>query len=246
MSAHESNIAVDLKNVSFSYFRMKSHAVALRNLKQLYRGGLYLEKEAIKDVSFSVSKGENLGILGGNGSGKSTLLRVIAGLYPPLNGTVKTFGNIAPLMDLGAGFHPELSARDNINLNATLLKHAQIDAVGIAAWADLSEEIDNPVRTFSSGMVARLAFSIATNIIPDILLIDEVLSVGDEAFQVKSLERMRQMMNSKKSIILVTHSLSLLESQCDRIIWMRKGEIAEIGLPSKVIKHYLASHRHQQ
>jgi ABC-type polysaccharide/polyol phosphate transport system ATPase subunit len=212
---------------------------SLRKLKSAFSEGLYVEKSALHDITFSVEKGENVGILGGNGSGKSTLLKVIAGNFPPSSGVVKTEGAIAPLMDLGAGFHPELSTRDNIILNATLLKHRTIDPIQIASWANLSEQINDPIRTFSAGMVARLAFSIATSAEPDILLVDEVLSVGDEAFQVKSLARMKEMMNSNKTIILVTHNLKLLEEQCDRLIWLDQGKIVEVGDPDTLIKKYL-------
>ena len=232
------NLAVCLTDVNFSYFRMKNDSASLRNLRNFFKGGIYIEKKALSNITFSVTKGQNFGILGGNGSGKSTLLKVIAGLYPPLAGTVETTGQIAPLMDLGAGFHPELSARDNILLNGTLLKQTAIDPESIADWANLSAQLDDPVRTFSSGMVARLAFSIATGVAPDILLIDEVLSVGDQAFQTKSISRMRSMMESNRTIILVTHSMALLESQCDTIIWMENGEIRDIGNPSRVIKEY--------
>ena len=238
MNTKSLNSSIILEDVSFDYFRLQTDS--LKKLIHSLKDGLYLKKEALKNINFTVQKGETVGIIGGNGSGKSTLLRVIAGLYPPSSGRVRTFGSVSPLMDLGAGFHPEMSARDNIYLNGSLLGIEEIDVKAIASWANLEENLEDPVRTFSSGMIARLAFSIATSVTPDLLMIDEVLSVGDEKFQRKSLAKIHDMIRSKSTVLLVTHNLELMREQCEKVIWINKGQLMEIGDPKVVINNYLA------
>jgi lipopolysaccharide transport system ATP-binding protein len=197
---------------------------------------------ALDDVSFEVRRGECFGIIGRNGSGKSTALGLIAGVLRPSRGAVETQGKIAPLLELGAGFHPELSGRDNIVLNGILLgltrelilKHM----AQIIAFSELESFIDQPLRTFSTGMMARLGFSVAAHLNPDILLVDEVLAVGDEAFQEKCLKKMAEFRTAKVTMIFVTHNLKDLERICDRATLLDAGRIVEIGNPQDVVREY--------
>lgn len=232
-------IVIKVENLLFDYFRLKQNNNSLK--KYLFfreNRSLYTRKQAIRGISFEIEQGSTVGILGTNGSGKSTLLKLLAGLYPPSAGRIQTWGSVAPLMDLGVGFHPELTARENINLNSVLLGQNQNSIHEILEWANLELETDSPVRTFSSGMLARLAFSIAIHGNPDILLIDEVLSVGDESFQRKSINRMKGLINSNKTVVLVSHNLELLASQCERIIWLQNGLIIADGDPVRIISEY--------
>jgi len=231
--------AIKLEDVCFDYHRVGNRKQSLKNLMSLRNESFYLKKRVISDVNLQIQSGENVGLIGKNGSGKSTLLRIMAGLYPPFEGRVQVNGRISPLMDLGAGFHPELSAKDNVRLNSHLLGNINPEIPEILEWANLSGESNNPIRTFSSGMIARLAFSIATSINPEILLVDEVLSVGDEDFRKKSLKRMRDLMASDCTVVLVSHDLKLLETECSRIVWLEKGEIVMQGEPKKVLSGYL-------
>lgn len=201
---------------------------------------------ALKDVSFNVKKGETLGIIGENGSGKSTILKLIAGVMVPTKGKVLVNGQIAPLIELGAGFHPELSGRENIYLNGTILgmKKKQIDHKfeDIVSFAELSEFVDTPVKHYSSGMYMRLGFSIAIHRDPDILLVDEILSVGDSFFQQKSYKKMEELKNSGVTIIYVSHSLRQIESFCDRVILLDSKNGLKTGDPSKMIELYKKLH----
>jgi len=236
----EKKVVIDLESVSFSYNRVNPDSMSIKSFITKGRAPLYINKKIFEHVSMAIFKGETIGVVGRNGSGKSTLLRIIAGLYPPTDGRVRTYGRVSPLMDLGAGFHPELTAITNIRLNATLLKHKSIDPLEIASWADLSNNLNDPIRTFSSGMIARLAFSIATNEMPDILLIDEVLSVGDQNFQKKSISRMEEMLGAGKTVVLVSHNLELLKSRSSRVLWLENGKIRMFSDPESVIQSYEA------
>jgi len=199
--------------------------------------------QALDDVSFSVAAGETVGIIGSNGSGKSTLLKLIAGISRPTTGTVATDGRIAALIELGAGFHPEISGRENVFINGIMLGlskqeiHRRFEE--IVAFAGLEEFIDAPVKTYSSGMYMRLGFSVAVHVDPEILLIDEILAVGDEAFSHKCIERIRDFQRRGKTIVLVTHSLDMVEGLCDRAIWIDDGKLSDRGDPRRVIDAYL-------
>lgn len=198
----------------------------------------------LKDVSFSLAKGEALGIIGSNGSGKSTILKLIAGVMTPTQGKIITTAKIAPLIELGAGFHPQLSGRENVYLNATILglSRKEIDEKfdSIVKFAELEDFIDTPVKHYSSGMYMRLGFSIAIHIDPEILLVDEILAVGDEKFQRKSFMKMKSFKNRETSIVFVSHNLNAVQAFCDRVIYLKDGTIKYNGDPKEAVKMYLS------
>jgi ABC-type polysaccharide/polyol phosphate transport system ATPase subunit len=197
---------------------------------------------ALRDVSFEVAKGESVGIVGSNGAGKSTLLSVITGLAHPDEGSVEVTGRIAALLELGSGFHPDLTGRENIRMNAALLGFTKKETIdlfdSIVDFSGVSEFIDEPLRTYSSGMVLRLAFSVAVNLDPDVLLIDEILAVGDQAFQAKCLERIQRLRESGKTLLCVSHATSLLTHFCDRAIWLDHGQLVMQGEINSVLEAY--------
>lgn len=205
----------------------------------------YHEFWALSDVSFEVKKGESLGLIGLNGSGKSTMLKTIAGVLKPTKGKVSVLGNIAPLIELGAGFDYDLTARENVFLNGALLGYgrAQMESFydGIVEFSELAEFMDVPVKNFSSGMVSRLAFAIATVGEPDILIVDEVLAVGDFHFQEKCLERIERMKDQGVTILFVSHSLEQVQSICSKIVWLESGHLKMYGDAEKVCRIYAES-----
>lgn len=197
---------------------------------------------ALDNISLSIPKGQVCGIIGKNGAGKSTLLKVIAGVLAPTLGSVNVVGNIAPMLELGAGFDMDLTARENIYLNGAILGYSKkfLDEKyqEIADFSELGEFISQPVRTFSSGMMMRLAFSVATLIEPEILIVDEILSVGDAYFQKKSEERMKQMMSEGTTVLIVSHSTGKIRDLCSRAIWLEKGKIKMDGSAAEVCNLY--------
>lgn len=198
---------------------------------------------ALKGISFRIEQGECIGIIGKNGAGKSTLLSLILGTIHPTKGNIKTFQKITPLLELGAGFHPDLTGRENILINGVLLGLTK-DEVServeeIIAFSEIGEFIDMPVRTYSSGMYLRLAFSVAINTDPKLLLIDEILSVGDEAFQKKSKDALLNLINGGVTTIFVSHQMSAIREICHRAIWLDNGEIKAEGEPENVVEEYL-------
>lgn len=197
---------------------------------------------ALKDIDLNIKKGEIFGILGRNGAGKSTLLKVMSRVLIPVEGRVWIKGNISPLLQLGAGFHPELTGRENIYLNATLLGHSRSEVDEkldeIISFAEIGDFIEAPLRTYSSGMQARLGFSVATAWQPDILILDEVLSVGDVAFQEKCFRRMENYRDSGATVLMVSHSVGQVRHMCNRAMWLDHGEIQEIDSPNKVCGAY--------
>lgn len=198
---------------------------------------------AIQGVSFELREGEALGIVGNNGAGKSTILKLVTGVTYPTAGTVSVRGRISSLIELGAGFHPDLTGRDNVYLNGAILGlsraaiRARFDE--IVAFAEIEQFIDIPVKRYSSGMFARLGFAVAAHMDPDILVVDEVLSVGDAGFQDKSVQRIVAMVKSNKSVLFVSHNLQAVEAFCDRVAWMEKGMVRMIDKPSVVMNAYL-------
>ena len=202
----------------------------------------YHEFEAVRHVSFEVSKGEVVGIIGRNGSGKSTILKLVAGVYAPTSGRVEVNGSIAPLIELGAGFHHELTGRENILLNGLLLglskRQVQEREARIIEFAELGEFIDSPIKQYSSGMYMRLAFSVATAVDPDILIVDEILGVGDEGFREKCLDRIRQFRDSGKTILMVSHDMGTIISFCSRLLLIHQGKLVEEGEPSRIVGRY--------
>ena len=199
--------------------------------------------EALRGVSFDVKTGKTLGIIGENGSGKSTMLKILAGISKPTSGSVITRGRISALIELGAGFHPEISGRENVFINGVILgltrKEIQEKYAEIIQFAELEEFIDHPVKGYSSGMFMRLGFSIAINVNPDILLIDEVLAVGDASFVPKCLDKINEFRRNGKTIIFVSHDLSTVERICDEVIWLKKGQVEMRGYPKRVVDAYL-------
>ena len=198
---------------------------------------------AIDDISFKIYKGEKVGIIGYNGAGKSTLLNLITGIYPPDKGTVSTYGNISPLLSLGAGFDQNFSGRKNIILNGAVLgydkEYLESKVDEIIEFSELGEYIDIPIKNYSSGMLAKLGFSIATAVNPDILIIDEILGVGDVNFQKKSADKMKSLMDGGTTVLLVSHSIPQIRELCDKAIWIDNGKLREIGEVNKVCDHYL-------
>jgi ABC-2 type transport system ATP-binding protein len=202
------------------------------------------KREVLKRISFDVQSGEKVGIIGSNGAGKSTLLKLISGILSPTKGNVSVHGNIAPLIELGAGFDQEISVSDNIVLYGVLLGFSRQEmnrrAPDILDFAELQDYASVPVKGLSSGMVARLGFSIATDVQPDILILDEVLSVGDEHFRNKCQRRMEKFWQNNATILVVSHDLEFIKSSCQRVIWLDRGEIKLDTSPSEAIKSYLA------
>ena len=206
------------------------------------RRARYEEFWALRDLSFEVPTGQTFGVIGSNGSGKSTLLKCLAGILVPDRGQVSTHGRVSALLELGAGFHPELSGRENVFLNGAILglKKDEITARfdDIVDFAGLADFIDTPVKNYSSGMFVRLGFAVAANVEPDVLLIDEVLSVGDEAFQRKSAERIERFRREGRTIVFVSHGLGQVEQLCERVAWIDHGELKMVGPAADVISAY--------
>ena len=240
--APETVIAVDNVTKSFKIYYDKGH-----NIKEriLFRGrGRFERREVLRGISFQVQKGEAIGLIGVNGCGKSTTLKLLTGIMYPDSGTVTMKGRVSALIELGAGFHPDMSGRENIYTNAAIfgLSRREVDeCIGdIIAFSELEEFIDNPVRTYSSGMYMRLAFSVAINVRADILLIDEILAVGDAAFQAKCFNKLREIKSQGTTIVIVSHSLNQIEQICERSLWIMDGKIRMEGLPREVHAEYMA------
>lgn len=202
----------------------------------------YEDFYALKDVSFTIDRGEVVGIIGRNGAGKSTLLKVISGIYKPTSGRCISAGRIAPMLELGSGFDYELSGRDNIFLNGAILgfeeKFVRSKYDEIVAFSELEGFINQPIKTYSSGMMARLAFSVATIIEPEILIVDEILSVGDERFQHKSGERMMQLMQGGTTVLMVSHNMEQIKKMCSRTLWLEHGQVMMMGETEEVCERY--------
>ena len=249
--------AIKVENVSKA-FRLKKRYRQSTTLKSALIHALRRQRVAeeerqfwaLKDVSFDVPKGTTLGMIGSNGSGKSTLLKLLAGIHRPTSGHVSTKGRISALIELGAGFHPEFTGRENIYINGIILglsrKQVQERIDDIIHFSELEDFIDNPVKTYSSGMYMRLAFSIAATVDPDILLIDEILAVGDASFQRKCQNKLNAFKADGKTIVLVTHDLSALERYCDRVLWMDHGQLKAYGDVQSVMQMYLEHVADQQ
>lgn len=239
------NYAVELKNIEMHFNMCKERLQSLKEyfLKLVKRQLMFEDFVALNNVSLNIEKGDVFGIVGLNGSGKSTLLKIISGILTPTKGTVVTRGVIAPLIELGAGFDPELTARENIYLNGALLGYTKefIDANfdGIIEFAELQNFVDMPLKNFSSGMVARIAFAIATITEPDILIVDETLSVGDVFFQQKCEARIQHFIQSGDvTVLFVSHSMEQVERICQRAVWIEKGDLRMDGPVDEVCKAY--------
>jgi ABC-2 type transport system ATP-binding protein len=238
---------IEVSNVDLIYRVLLNRTGSLKELLRdaVKRRNRVIDYMALKDVSFSVSKGEVVAILGRNGAGKSTLLKILAGVLPPTKGTRKVEGSIAPMIELGAGFHPEMTGGENVLFYSALmgrnLKTVKQRSGAIGEWAGVSDHMGFPLRTFSSGMVARLAFSTATDEQSDVLLVDEVLSVGDADFQAKSKARMEELIKSGTAVVLVSHDMVAVRAVADRAIWLENGRVKMIGKASDVVDAYEAN-----
>jgi ABC-type polysaccharide/polyol phosphate transport system ATPase subunit len=238
---------IEAKNISFAYRVLNKQHSSLKTLfKDFLHGKVSIEDYvAIKDITFEIKKGETVAIIGKNGAGKSTLLKILARVIKPTTGSILITGQIAPMIELGAGFNSELTGKENILFYSALLDR-DIDKVKprineIINWAGVADHLDYQLRTYSTGMVARLAFSVATDEIPDILLIDEVLSVGDGEFAIKSRKRLLEIITSGCTVIMVSHDLATVAELAQKVIWIEKGQIKMVGQPAEVIAAYQVS-----
>ena len=238
---------IEVKNVNVTYRVLMNKSSSLKRLflDALKGNARIVEYVALQDVSFNVDKGEVVAILGRNGAGKSTLLKVLAGVLPPTKGTSKVNGKIAPMIELGAGFHPEMTGAENVLFYSVLMgrdvKRVKERTPAIGEWAGVTDHMDFPLRTFSSGMVARLAFSTATDEQTEVLLVDEVLSVGDADFQAKSRLRMDSLISSGAAVVLVSHDMSAVRELATRAVWLENGHVKMIGNPEEVVAAYEAN-----
>ena len=236
---------IEVENLSIRYNKSSERVDNIKEyiIRRLKGQMKFEEFWALNDVSFSIGKGETVGIIGLNGSGKSTLLKVIAGVLKPAKGNVSVYGSVAPLIELGAGFDPDLSARENIYLNGAVLgynrKRMEELFEEIVEFSELRDFLDVPVKNFSSGMQARLGFSIATAVIPDILIVDEVLGVGDYKFQRKCHDRMQKIIASGATVLFVSHSIDQVKEICARAIWVDDGRIVMDGNSEEVCDCYM-------
>lgn len=242
-------VTIKLENVSKIFARrpLKKKYTTLRETLLHYLDWLKNRQnvryvDALKDINLTIEKGEAIGIIGMNGSGKSTLLRLLAGIYKPTSGKVYIKGRIASLIGLGVGFHPGFTGRENVFINGIILGLSKREVKrrfdDIVRFSELEDYIDEPVKTYSDGMFMRLGFSIATNVDPDILLIDEILAVGDEYFRHKCAEKIAEFRKLGKTMVIVSHRPEAIEKWCDKAVWLNDGVIREIGIPSKVIDSY--------
>ncbi|AWI50233.1 teichoic acid ABC transporter ATP-binding protein [Actinobacillus porcitonsillarum] len=240
-----SDYIIDVKNVTVRFNKASENITGLKEyvIKLLKDELMFQEFFALKNIDFQVKKGESWGLIGNNGSGKSTLLKLISGILKPYKGTVTVNGSISPLIELGAGFDPELTARENIYLNGALLgysrKFLNDHFEEIVSFAELQDFLDVPIKNFSSGMAARLGFSIATVTKPDILIVDEVLAVGDIGFQMKCKARMEELLSDGTTLLFVSHSIEQVKELCQNAIWIDKGEIKAKGNIQEVSENYL-------
>lgn len=246
---------VSVQNVSMRFnLGIEKHFSIKQAFVELFDANKRKEKEekkkqsdfwALKDVSFDVKKGEVVGLIGNNGAGKSTMLKIVAGVYKPTEGQVLSYGNICPMIELGAGFDMELTARENVFLNGAVMGygeeflHSKYDE--IVGFSELKDFMEVPVKNFSSGMSARLAFSVATIVEPEILIVDEILSVGDIAFQAKSEAKMLSMIGGGTTVLYVSHAIESIQKLCDRVVWLDHGNVVKIGDTNEICKEYVAS-----
>lgn len=235
---------IEIKDVTMS-FRMSDEPI--NSLKEIFTKGItgklkYHTFNALENINISIEKGETIGIVGHNGAGKSTLLKLISGILSASKGQIKVKGTIVPMLELGAGFDLELTGKENIYLNGAILGYTKkfLDSKyeEIVKFSEIGDFIDMPIRNYSSGMMARLAFSIASMVEPEILIVDEILAVGDSAFQKKSFDKMKQLMTGGATVIFVSHDMDKIEELCSRVIWLEKGKILMDDMPKKVLDAY--------
>ncbi len=231
---------IEVNNVTMTFRMANDRITSMKEyvVQLLKRNLSYTEFSALKNVSFDVERGEVVGLIGHNGAGKSTMLKVISGILKPTDGYVTVRGNIAPMLELGSGFDYDMTGRENIYLNGAILGYSEEFIISkfdeIVEFSGIGNFIDVPLRNYSSGMIARLAFSIATVVVPDILIVDEVLSVGDADFQEKSYRRMMELMSGGTTVLFVSHSLPQIRKMCSRVVWIEHGELQMFG-PAKAV-----------
>ena len=242
---HKTNeLAVSIRNVGLTYTTAIDRRPTLKaRVKALGRGGKQTRVvRALDDVNLDVEYGQVLGVIGTNGAGKSSLMRCVAGILPPTQGRIEVYGSVSTLLALGVGFNPSMSGRDNVFLGGLAAGMSREEIAGnfdeIAEFSELGDAIDAPMRTYSSGMFARLAFSVAAVVEPDILIVDEALSTGDAHFKAKSLNRMKELRTADRALILVSHALATIEDLCNEVIWLDKGTLMARGNPTEVIAAY--------
>ena len=239
-----SKTMIDVSHVTMRFHMNVDKVLSLKEfVVRALSGKLHYEDfTALDDVSFTVKKGETLGLVGRNGAGKSTMLKVISGILRPTEGSVTCHGNVVPMLELGSGFDMELSGRENIFLNGAILGYSKefLEAKydEIVAFSELGQFIDSPIRNYSSGMLARLAFSVASVVEPEILIVDEILSVGDAAFQEKSRARMMELMGGGTTVLFVSHSMAQIREMCSRAIWLEHGHVRMSGKVDEVCDAY--------
>ena len=238
---------ITVENVSMHFRMDKNHTTSLKEWVVSFLKGKqqYEEFHALENVTFDVKRGEIFGVIGRNGAGKSTLLKVVSGIYKPTSGKAVSAGRIAPMLELGSGFDQELSGHDNIFLNGAILGFTE-DFLKqkydeIVAFSELGEFIHQPIKTYSSGMMMRLAFSVATIVEPEILIVDEILAVGDASFQQKSRARMLELMQGGTTVLFVSHTMSQIREMCDRVLWLDHGTVKMIGPTQEVCNAYEAN-----
>lgn len=234
--------AIQIENVSKKFRLYKERNQSLKSAIMRGRTSIHEDFWALKNVSLDIRQGETFGLIGDNGSGKSTLLKCLAKILYPDEGQIKMNGRVAALLEVGSGFHPELSGRENVFLNGSILgmsrKEIQRKFDEIVDFSGVAEFIDQPVKNYSSGMYVRLGFSVAIHVDPEILLVDEVLAVGDEAFQAKCFEKFTEFRKDGKTVVVVSHALGSLVEMCDRVAWLNKGTLESVDNPARVIESY--------
>lgn len=235
--------AIEIRNMYKDFKLVYDKPTTLKERICFWKTTKVQKRQVLKNINLDIKKGETIALIGTNGSGKSTLLKLMTKILYPNKGTLETHGKLTSLLELGAGFHPDFTGRENIYFNAAIfgLTRQEIDKRidEIIEFSELGDFIDNPVRTYSSGMYMRLAFSIAINVDAEILLIDEILAVGDQHFQDKCFAKLKEMKESEKTIVIVTHSLGQVRELCDRAIWIYNGEVRMDGTPNEVVDEYL-------
>lgn len=234
--------AIEVRNVSKKFRLYKERNQSLKSALLRGKASIHEDFWALKNVSLEIQPGETFGLIGNNGSGKSTLLKCLAKILYPNSGDIVMRGRVAALLEVGSGFHPELSGRENIYLNGSILgmskKEIQSKFDAIVDFSGVREFIDQPVKNYSSGMYVRLGFSVAIHVNPDILLVDEVLAVGDESFQTKCFEKFREFRAAGKTVIIVSHALGSMVKMCDRVAWIDQGSLHTVGKPDDVVAAY--------
>lgn len=239
-----SRTMIEVQNVTMRFHMNNDKIMSLKEfVTRRIRGKItYTDFTALSDVSFSVQKGETLGLIGHNGAGKSTMLKIISGILKPTEGKVIRNGNVVPMLELGSGFDMDLTGRENIFLNGAILGYTEEYLNSkydeIVAFSELDDFIESPIRNYSSGMLARLAFSVASVIEPEILIVDEILSVGDSEFQKKSRERMMKLMGEGTTVLFVSHNLGQIREMCNRVVWLENGKVVMCENTDKVCDYY--------